>query len=58
MTNQRRLADNVNRYKGRDTLAYRASIAAGHRDLWPLWATYEPAVLGAEGRLPRLLLPG
>ena len=37
--------------------AQRFGVATGHRNLRPLWTSHEPALHGAEWRLPGLLLP-
>ena len=59
MANQRRLADNVNRYEAGHTGVprKRLGVAAGHRNLRPLWTSHEPALHGTEWRLSGLLLP-
>ena len=58
MANQRRLADNINRYAAGHTGARaRARAAAGHCRVRALRAADEPALHRPEGRLSGLLLP-
>ena len=49
MANQRRLADNVSRYRGRASrrAAQGLGAAARHRNLRPLWTPHELALLGS-----------
>ena len=60
MANQRRLADNVNRYEAGHAGAPRrgCGAAARHRNLRPLRPPDEFALHGPEWRLSGLLLPG
>ena len=60
MANQRRLADNVNRYDADHAGVPRkgCSAAAGHCRVRPLRPPHEPALHRPERRLSGLLLPG